>query len=400
MLQSKSSQFTLSAEGKILWQEKVNNPLDGVEIATLAKGDALLRPVINIIDNEHTASQDKVMLRNHLSLWLRTYFMTVLEKLVLLEVPAGAKISDDPVSRIAQKVYDNLGVVPREDIQDDINQLTEEQRAELRAKHIRLGPILVFMPMLNKPAAVRLRALLWCIYHARDLPAKVPADGIVSVRVEEDQLSEEVYYRAISYPLYGGRAIRIDMLDRMLNAVYEAADKGKFQAQHQMAEWLGTTIEDLYKVLESIGHTKIYDPAEQIKKEGNQEEETVEPQDVPALEDDTATEGNKETEGASENKLLTSDAKSPRPELATFRLKSGRAYERKSSGDSRTQKHKQDRKTFQETKKQSSRDEKTKNKKKPYNKNKKQNAPRIMSAEAKNKKEEDSPFAILQQLKK
>ena len=143
-------------------------------------------------------------------------------------------------------------------------------------------------------------------------PVKLPADGIVSAKIEDENPNED-YYRAIGYPLYGGRAVRIDMLDRVISCVYDHATGGKFQARHEMAEWLGCSIADLYKVLEAMGHVKAHDPADEIKDEGDApeieraEEKTVE--DKPAAGE----------EKAAEKKL---DVK---PELATFRLKKGKA---------------------------------------------------------------------------
>ncbi len=338
MLNSKDTQFSLSPTGEILWQEKINNPMPGVLVARLSKGQQALLPEITLVDRDDQA------ILNHLKVWLTTHISAVLESLVLLAVPQGMETKEDAVSKIAARVYDGMGIVQRSDLEDVIAELTPETRADLRVKKIRLGPVLAFMPELNKPAAVRLRALLWSIYHDSPLPAAVPNDGIVSVRVEE---GNAVYYRAIGYPLYGKRAVRIDMLDRVISCVYDHAKDGKFQARHEMAEWLGSSIPDLYDVLEAMGHTKIYDPAEQEQIESE--------------------------EGAE---------KPEKPELATFRLKKGKASDHSSAG----------KKPFK------AKPKKTDKKKKP-SKPKRDNSPRVVSAEAKIKAE-DNPFAILGQLKK
>ncbi len=343
MLESKASQFTFSPEGQILWQEKLNNPLPGIAVATLTKGESALKPVINVIESEQTLKHDKAALQNSLNLWMNTHLSEVLEPLTLLELPNGVEPKDDPVSQIAAKIYNGLGIVVRSDIQDLIAGLTPETRADLRAKKIRLGPVLAFIPALNKPAAVRLKAMLWSIFNGAELPANVPADGVVSVKVEGDNLDEQ-YYRSIGYPLYGGRAVRIDMLDRVISCVYDNAKQGKFQARHEMAEWLGSSIEDLYKVLEAMGHSKIHDPANDVIAE--------------------------------EAKAAEEKPKDKKPELATFRLKKGKASGQKELKKPAPKKKK----------------EHSKKPKKPSN-------PRIMSAEAK-VNADDSPFAILQQLKK
>ncbi|PCK00403.1 MAG: hypothetical protein COA45_01075 [Zetaproteobacteria bacterium] len=392
MLEAKTSQFTLSAEGQILWQEKLNNPLPGIAVAVLEKGETALKPVLHVLKNEQTEKYDQVELKNSLNMWLNAHFNAVLEPLMMLEVPQGVVVKDDAVSQISTKIYNGLGIVPRGDLETMISELTPETRADLRAKKIRLGPILAFIPALNKPAAVKLRALLWSLFHGKELPAKVPADGIVSVKIEDAQVNED-YYRSIGYPLYGGRAVRIDMLDRVISCVYDNATDGKFQARHEMAEWLGCPIEDLYKVLVSMGHVKVYDPAvEKAKIEAELKESEVSEdvakidnvpveKDVPVEDLEVKSDDEAGREGA-EDKAKPKDAK---PELATFRLKKGKAFQKGSTG-----------KSF-ENKPQKSKGSKIKkdSKKKP----RKDTSPRVMSAEAK-VNDEDSPFAILQQLKK
>ncbi len=379
MLDSKNTQFSLSPEGQILWQEKINNPVPGIPVAVLEKGEHPLKPLVKVIESDLTSKHDAQETENHLKLWLKGYLSETIETLVLLEVPGGVSVKDDPVSQIASRVYDGLGIVPREDLEELIAQLTPETRTDLRAKKIRLGPILAFMPELNKPAAMRLRALLLSIFNGHDLPAKVPADGIVSVKIE-DENADPIYYRSIGYPLYGGRAVRIDMLDRVVSCVYDHADKGKFQARHEMAEWLGCSIEDLYKVLESMGHVKVYDPADHITEEATD------------AADAKQTEEKQEPEPASVSDADVEKKPAEKPELATFRLKKGKAFQSKKSGEGK--------KDFAK-----SRDDKSgKGCKKPVKKkgDKKKggkSAPRVISAEAK-VNEDDSPFAILQQLKK
>ncbi len=411
MLESKNTQFILSAEGQILWQEKLNNPLPGKAVAVLAKGSHPLKPVLTVLDNEITApyladDEKNQALANSLKLWLNWHMSETVGSLVNLEIPEGVEPKDDAVSKIAAKVYDGMGIVPREDAEGIIGDLTPETRAELRSKKIRLGPILIFIPELNKPAAVRLRGLLWSLYNDRPLPAQVPADGIVSVAIE-DSSADPIFYRSVGYPIYGGRAVRIDMLDRVISCVYDHAKEGKFHARHEMAEWLGSSIEGLYKVLEAMGHTKVYDPAddaekiEAAKKEVAVKDETVEEvaveekaKDVVAV--DVAQKENSDKEDAKadpEQKLTEKPVE--KPELAVFRLKKGKAFQSKRQGSGGYKGNK----SFGDKKK----GDKGQGRKKPKGKHQKNNnrdrGPRVITAEAK-VSEADNPFAILQQLKK
>lgn len=356
MLDAQDTQFTLAEDGQLHYQPQASNPVPGEAVAMLAKGDDILKPKIVVLDNDVTAAQDKAKLREHLEGWLKRHIGEVLEPLVALEDMGEVKSA---VKGIAFQVHEALGIVPREQLETLISELDADDRRDLRSKKIRLGPVLVFIPALNKPAAVRLRALLWGLYNEKDLPMECPKDGIVSFEIDPKAI-DRAFYQAIAYPVYAKRAIRIDMLDRVISAVYDGAAEGKFKAEHKMAEWLGSTIEGLYEVLEAMGHKKVYDPAEQAEK-GAEEKPEEASEEKPAEE--------KSAEAQPQEK----------PELATFRLKKGKAFEKQSSGKRPAKKVLE---------------------KKKGKRNKSTNrSPKIMSV-GPEKKLEDSPFAVLEQLKK
>jgi ATP-dependent RNA helicase SUPV3L1/SUV3 len=53
------------------------------------------------------------------------------------------------------------------------------QRQELRQKGVEAGQFAVFLPALLKPKAAAMRAMLWAIWHAAELP-QLPKPGLVS----------------------------------------------------------------------------------------------------------------------------------------------------------------------------------------------------------------------------
>ncbi len=252
-------QFSLKDDGLIYFQPDASNPLPGAPIARLQKGESYLKPVIEPLPELQLDAANAAIVTEKLETWFYLYCVKVMEPLMKM-LPAEGETLADPVRIISEKVYGALGIVPRADIQDQIAGLDPDMRKILRARRIKLGPVLVFVPDLTKPAAVRLRALLWSLYHDKPLPAPVPKDGAVSAVVEEGA-ADPAFYQSIGYPLYGSRIIRIDMLDRLMNAIYENVKDNHFKAKHEMAEWLGCSIPDLYTVLASMGHRKTHDPA-------------------------------------------------------------------------------------------------------------------------------------------
>ncbi|MBK6895275.1 MAG: hypothetical protein IPH06_01620 [Alphaproteobacteria bacterium] len=440
MLNSKPSQFSLSADGTILWQSKPENPLPGEPVAKLVKGDHALRPAVEILANEKTAGVDAGELLTSLQHWLNTHIASVLEPLVVLGAQVSANDSD-PVQAISKALFDSLGVVPREELEESIGKLDAEQRGVLRSKKIRLGPLLVFMPLLNKPAAVRLRGLLWSLYRERPLPAPVPADGIVSRDIDEASADRD-FFRSIGYPVYGGRIVRIDMLDRVINAIYDHATKGKFSARHEMAEWLGCSIEGLYKILEAMGHMKIYDPAEDPEKIAAKaaaaaEAEVAKAEASPVSEVSVAAPAETDASAPATTEIKAEKVAEVKPELAVFRLKKGKAFEggrpahghlrrknfvkgseaagpepesggeefKKPGGGKKFSGDKKDKWRDDSGPDHFSRDKRAKKKRfkdrdghKDHVHDGKDRPARIIAFEAK-RKEEDSPFAILQKLK-
>ncbi|MAS87426.1 MAG: hypothetical protein CMH30_05560 [Micavibrio sp.] len=240
-----NNQFSLNDKGEIFWQALANNPMPGVMVAKLTKGETLLKPAVTLLEPSEEG-QEKI------AEWLESHIEEKLKPLMQLH---DDNLEEAP-KQIATALYEAMGVVPRAELEDVISKLEEQGRAQLRFKKIRLGPILAFMPELNKPAPIKLRTILWGVWHGQSLPITIPSDGVVSQVITDKDIDKDLY-QAIGYPVYGPRAVRIDMLDRVVVDLYDSSKDWKFQAKHQYCEWLGCTIDDLYLVLEAMGHERI-----------------------------------------------------------------------------------------------------------------------------------------------
>jgi ATP-dependent RNA helicase SUPV3L1/SUV3 len=389
ILNSQPKQLTLKDDGQILWQADASNPLPGQPVATLRKGAAQLKPEIDLIDSDLLQGQDKAALVDFIKGWMDQHINNVLGTLMGLVKEEGI---EGQARGIAFQLHEALGILPRQDLESLIAGLDPEARKVLRQRHVRLGPVLVFVPELNKPAAVKLRALLWWLWHDRTLPAPVPKDGVVSMVIADETTIDPVYQRAIGYPVYGGRAIRVDMLDRLISAIYDGAKDGTFKATHAMAEWMGCSIPDLYKIIESMGHKKTFDPAEQLVAEAVVEtpktEDSAAPESPPAASEETPA-----VEAVAPAPVVLA----VKPDLATFRLKRGKANEaarppRAPRPQQPAAPHKKQRPAFKK-------DDKFKGRSKPKGGKPEREERKPTSFEAKPTHVEDSPFAVLQQLK-
>lgn len=240
--------YSVADDGQIFFQENATNPLPGAPVGRLQKGDAMLAP--KAVADGRADVQDR----------LDIYIRGVLEPLFKLKQSEGEGALTGAAAEIGNRLYEHLGVMQRSDLEDQIALLDSDGRKLLRGKGVRLGPVLVFLPALVKPAAVKMRAMLWAIWNDKPLPISRPADGRVS-EVVDPAAVDRAYYRMIGYPVFGPRCIRIDMLDRVVTDVYDTAQQGVFDAKHKYAEWLGCNLDDLHAVLESMGHRKMKEEA-------------------------------------------------------------------------------------------------------------------------------------------
>lgn len=356
-------------------------------IAHVVKGDSLLKPKVVLADSQIFEGQDTDLIITKLQEWLSTSIHFSLES--LFRLIAGDDHTD--ASRaIAESVFEALGIVPRDSLNDDIAKLDEEGRKALRARKVRMGPIVIYMPDLNKPAAIKLRALLLTLWQDKALPAQTPPDGMVSLAIADKEIDAD-FYSKIGYPVFGPRAIRVDMLDRVICAIYDNADKGMFKAQHKMAEWLGCNIPDLYAILEAMGHTKVNDPIEEKVKE---EEETA-PVAEAVEEAPVITEAVAEVP-ATEAPAVDAKPAVIKPDLATFRLKRNKpAVDRERFKKPFKKDDNKDKPKREDGKRD---DKKFKGKPRDKDRAPREDKERVFSANA-TAKPEDNPFAILQQLK-
>ncbi len=204
--------IALNPNGRIVWA--------GSDVARLERGETALKPRLQLMADEHLSPSDRERLVKRLEAWLDTELHTKLKPLMLL---AGASDLSGLARGLAYQLTENLGVLRREAASEQIKALDQASRAQLRQYGVRFGAFNVYIPALLKPAAADLALLLWVLHSGRDhgldtetLPAR-PQQGLTSV--EAGKQIPEPYWRAAGFHVAGGRAVRIDMLERLSDLI-------------------------------------------------------------------------------------------------------------------------------------------------------------------------------------
>ncbi|HYG91726.1 MAG TPA: helicase-related protein [Azospirillum sp.] len=235
--------FRLGADGVLSWR--------GIAVAKLAAGPSVLAPAV-VPNPEALLDQtqsDRVRIR--LEAWLRGHIAAKLKPLLALR---NAEALSGPARGLAFQLVEGLGGLPRKPVAPLIEGLSREDRKALGRLGVRLGVTHLFLPVLAKPGAVELRALLWAVHEGLQLPAPTPPPGRVSVAASG---APPTFWEAIGYPAAGGRAVRVDMLDRLeVEMMKQSKGEAVPLPESALAQIIGVGAEELQGVLAGLGYTR------------------------------------------------------------------------------------------------------------------------------------------------
>ncbi len=256
--------FALANDGTIRWL--------GDPVARIAAGDKLLAPRARVIADEHLTGTALETVQRRLDLWLAQHVKKHLGALLDLETGEGL----DGISRgIAFQVAEELGVLERSRVAEQMKTLDQASRGTLRKLGLRFGAYHIYLPGLIKPAPRALAAQLWALRHGGvetvkglDEVPHLAASGRTSFPA--DQTVPKGLYRAAGFRVCGARAVRVDILERLADLIRPAiayrpgttpgapppgtADNDGFVTTVSMTSLAGCSGEDFGSILKALGY--------------------------------------------------------------------------------------------------------------------------------------------------
>jgi ATP-dependent RNA helicase SUPV3L1/SUV3 len=260
---AKNDAFKLTTQARVLWRDE--------EIARLEPGDDPLKPVVQILCDEHLAQADKEKVQARVETWLAE---TLAERLKPLVEIAAAQDITGLARGIAFRLTESFGILSRESVAEEIRSLDQQARAQLRRYGVRFGAFNIYLPLLLKPAAGELRLVLWALKnagaHGLSIDALPPPPRAGLTSVVADKSVPDVFYRATGYSPCGPRAVRVDILERLADLIrpllsWRAAAAGSatppkgstgdggFTIISEMMSILGCSSDELGEVLKALG---------------------------------------------------------------------------------------------------------------------------------------------------
>jgi ATP-dependent RNA helicase SUPV3L1/SUV3 len=248
LARSDDEAFRLDDDGRVHWRAEA--------VARLAPGPHELTPTIVLLGGDLGAAPARERAVRRIEAWLAAAIardLAPLEALRAAERDGGLK---GLARGLAHRLVEGLGSLDRASHEDMIAALSPAERRTVRALGVRIGEISVYVPTLLKPRPARLLALL----HAAGPRGGgqrpfLPQAGRTSLPAAEHRPAAA--YAAAGYRRCGPLAVRLDMLERLADALRDARQKAgpePFAVPAETATLLGSSREDLARVMRALGY--------------------------------------------------------------------------------------------------------------------------------------------------
>ena len=264
LLMSDNAAFKFNDDGFILWQ---NN-----KVAKLINGETLYVPKIIIINSEFLSDEQIKQIETRINEAVEKNIENILSEAINLKNPIldyeqqnisvttndNNKELNESLSGkalgIAYQVYEGLGSAQTSNLSMSTINLSESDKRNLARLGLRLGIETIYLPNLLKPAALKLRALLWSVHNQNFFKDAFPPDGRVSIKVLP-HINHE-FYRAFGFVPLGNLALRADIAERLSALIRIEARTGQFRINDAMLSIAGATKIQMEEILYDLGYSK------------------------------------------------------------------------------------------------------------------------------------------------
>ena len=238
-----TSLIELNDDFKIYWNKSV--------IGKLTSGKDYLNPNIDLIVDDILEQNQKQKLINFLEKWIKNKINTVLKSLVDLK---NIKEKNSSIKALAFQLYENNGVLKREQVKEYLKNLEQNERKILRDLGVKFGRYHIFLHKLIKPEAVSLRTLLWKNYHQKNYNLKPPTFGLNFI--EDENIKNKNFMLLCGFEKFNNYFIRIDILERLFVQIINSdTDKKKeIKLVPEMLNLLGCNKENFKKLIRNMGY--------------------------------------------------------------------------------------------------------------------------------------------------
>ncbi len=244
--------FQISHDNKVLWND---NP-----IAELRNNSDSIIPNIFLITDDNLSITNKKRLYNKLNNWIAYYLKKTMPGLIKL----NNKKLKPPLSAIQFSLLEGMGVVKRDELGLDYDQLTRDDKKEIRSYGLFVGQEYIYLKNIFDENVHSLRVSLLKIKNndLRDL------NTYSSVNITKKNKNHPIYSE-LGYFYVSQKYVRPDLIENLLELIRKKRRNGTFKNSEITPEFiektkLHRTLID--KLLTELGYVCIKDKKNIDKK--------------------------------------------------------------------------------------------------------------------------------------
>jgi ATP-dependent RNA helicase SUPV3L1/SUV3 len=228
----------LKDDFKIYWNNFV--------IAKLTSGNDYLSPNFDLVVDDILEQDQKQKLSLFIKKWLKNKIDTVLQSLIDLK---NLKEKNSSIKALAYQLYENNGVLKRENVSEFLKSLEQSDRKILRDLGVKFGRYHVFLHKLIKPEPVTIRTMLWKNYHQKYFKLKPPTFGLNFI--DDSDNRNKSFMLLCGFEKFDNFFVRIDILERLFMLIINSGsqENKEIKLVPEMLNLLGCSKDNFKKLI-------------------------------------------------------------------------------------------------------------------------------------------------------
>ncbi len=239
--------ISLNEDFKIYWND--------FPIAKLTTGSDYLNPNFDLIVDDIIGQKNKQNLNDYINKWIHLKINNVLKSLIDLK---NIKENNSSIKALAYQLYENNGVLKRDQVSEYLKNLKQNERKILRDLGVKFGRYHVFLYQLIKPEAVSLRTLLWKNFYQKFHNLKPPTFGLNFL--DDKEIKNKNFMLLCGFERFDNFFVRIDILERLFVLIINSSSKenSEIKLVPEMLNLLGCSKDNFKKLLQKMNY-KIFE---------------------------------------------------------------------------------------------------------------------------------------------
>jgi ATP-dependent RNA helicase SUPV3L1/SUV3 len=223
-------------------------------IGKIVPGKDYLNPNIELIVDDILEQNQRKKLNIFLEKWIKNKINTILKSLIDLK---DLKDKNSSIKALAYQLYENNGVLKRDQVSEYLKNLEQNERKILRELGVKFGRYHVFLHRLIKPEAVSIRTLLWKNHHQKYFNLKPPTFGLNFL--DNDKINNKNFMLLCGFEKFDNFYVRIDILERLFMQIINSNLKkdNKIKMTPEMLNLLGCSKDNFKKLLKNMNYNVI-----------------------------------------------------------------------------------------------------------------------------------------------